>query len=735
MKAVILAGGMGTRLQPLTSRLPKPMVPLLNKPVLEYVVEYLQQYGVTDVLMALCWKSSVIEQHFGDGEEFGVNITYLKEKTPLGTAGCLQLGEHLLNEAFLVVSGDTISNFDLHAAIQSHKSSDCIGTVFGVSKSQTGEYGSMITHSSGRILNFMEKPYRTEVYSEYINAGMYIFEPDVFHYISSDEPQDICKDILPLLLERGIHMFKAKGYWSDIGSHSEYKAAQFDLLDGIVDLSPKCLLNTDSKNKICIGEGAVIEKGTVLEGPVLIGKGTIIEKGCKIGPYTAIGEGSHIAAGSRIEGSICWSHQQIHSCTHVIGSVLGSFCEIKAFSVLNNGSVLGENVVMEGENVVKEHVRVWPATRVAKGTHLEDTFSAKYFPEKEVFCSKGRIDFSMEEGGTIKAVKLAQAFSAACGKTGVIAASDGSALSALVTNLFTDSLRSFGCPIYLEEDPVPPSALRYGCYKFHRMGAYAFSTGQVCSILLFDGAGQVLPAEMEKSIESHYSKATLVSSKITGTKTRISGLAKEQDHSLRSEGIGESSNSGPSYGLEMDSLSYRFYRDLMEESFIVKLEPADFSKGPALIFRLNEREQTLELKGAHGDLPITPSIISEIFNHRFKLPEVETPIQLLASLLKEIEEDSLHKEKLCLYSKAACQHVSCRSGHESRVLSRLISDEEFDRIRLSEGINIHHGEGNWTRIASLKNESVLSIITMDQRPEEALKTNEVYSKKIKHFQK
>ncbi|MBS2969692.1 NDP-sugar synthase [Metabacillus sp. KIGAM252] len=735
MKAVILAGGMGTRLEPLTTRLPKPMVPLLNKPVLEYVIQYLKYHGINDILMALCWKSSIIEQHFGDGSNFGVEITYIKEKYPLGTAGCLKLGEHFLNEAFLVVSGDTICNFDLHAGIHAHKRSGCIGTVFAVRKIQTGDYGSMIAHPSGRIVEFMEKPYRTEVYSEYINAGMYIFEPELFHYISEDEPQDICKDILPILLGRGVQMYKAEGYWSDIGSHSEYRAAQFDLLCGINNLSPECLSYYDLKDMICLGEGTVIEQGTVLEGPVLIGRGTLIEKGCKIGPYAIIGDGSHIAAGSRIEESICWSHQQIHSCTHISGSVLGSCCEIKAFSELNNGSVLGENVVLEGENVVKEHVRVWPGTKVPKGTHLEDTFSAKYFAEKEVFYTKGRIDLSMEEGGTIKAVKLAQAFAAACGKTGVIAGSDGSALSSLVTNLFTDSLRSFGCPIYMEEDPVPPSALRYGCYKFHRMGVYAFSTDHVCSIMLFDGAGQILPSELEKSIELHYSKATLVSSKIAGTKTRLSGLAKEHNHFLETEEMGIKASSALKYGLEMDALSYRFYRDLMEEPFIVKLEPANFNKRLDLIFRLDEREQTLELKGAHGDLPITPSILNEIFHHRFELPEAETPVQLLSALLKGINKDPSLKDKLSLYSNAACQHVSCRSGYESRVLSRLISDEDFERIRLSEGVNIHHGEGNWTRIAALKNDAVLSIITMDQRPEEALKTNEVYTNKIKHFQK
>ncbi|MGD6815466.1 sugar phosphate nucleotidyltransferase [Metabacillus sp. 84] len=736
MKAIIMAGGMGTRLQPLTSRLPKPMVPLLNKPVLEYVILHLRENGFTSIFLSLCWNSRVIEEYFGDGSRHGVQISYLIEKKPLGTAGCIKLAEPFLKESFLVVSGDTISNFNLGEGISAHRESGCIATVFGVKKNQTGEYGSVIAGRNGRILGFSEKPSRTEVYSEYINTGMYIFEPEVFNYIKRGTPQDISKDIMPKLLTDGLHMHQAAGYWSDIGTHSEYRGAQYDLLDGIKGLSPEWIFaSTSSEERIHIEQGAVIEPGTILTGPLFIGKGTVIEKGSKIGPYAILGDSTHIAEGSKIEHSIFWHHQRIHSYAIVRGSVLASSCEIKSFSELQNGSVLGENVVLEGDNVVKEQVRIWPDQTVAPGVILNDTFSARYLADALLFRKRGHIHLAIAEGGGVKAAKLAQAFAASCGKAGVIAGSDGSALSSLFLSLFTESLRSFGCPIYAEEDPLSPSALRFGCSKLNRMGVYAVSSKDSCSFLFFDGGGQLLPSEIEKSMQHHFSKATMVTTEVPGIKTRIAGLAFEYESSFLNAYF---PNESETYGAELDALSYRFHRDWLERAnFTVRLSPAearDF-KNADLVFLLNEKDQSLQLKGENGDLPITASVLSELLQESQSIPETDSPLQLLIYLLKGMKEKPAVKTKLILYSKAAYEHISCQHGQETRVLSRLISDEDFDRLRLSEGVNIHHADDSWTRISALQDRSAFSVITVNSRPEEALKTNEKYTRKIKHFQK
>ncbi|AZB43621.1 NDP-sugar synthase [Bacillus sp. FJAT-42376] len=736
MKAVIMAGGMGTRLQPLTSSLPKPMVPLLNRPVLEYVIKHLKDNGIKEIIMALCWKSDVIERYFENGSRFGVRISYIMEKSPLGTAGCLKRAAPFLNDTFLVVSGDTICNFNVKDGLISHTRSSCKGTVFAVRKSQTGEYGSIIADKTGRVLRFMEKPYKTEVYSEFINAGMYIFEPSVLERIPEGVPQDISKDILPMMLAEGIHMHEADGYWSDIGTHSEYRTAQFDLLNGVEGLTPQWMADGKRKNdSVYIEKGGVSEYGAVCIGPVLIGEGAVVEKGCQIGPYVILGEGTRVREGSSIQHTICWSRQKIHPGTKITGSVLANSCEIKGSSELKNGSVLGERVVLEGGNVVKEHVMIWPKHIIAKGAQIDDTFTGRYF-NSSVFTIKGRVDLSLAEGGPVKAAKLAQALTAAYGKNrGVIAGNDGTALSGLFMNLFTESLRSFGCHIYFEEDPIPPSALRNGCHTLRRLGVYAVSVNESCTLLFFDSTGQILSAEMEKSIELHYSKATPVKNNVAGTKTRIAGLAKELESVFMMTG---SPVYPPEYGLEMDPLSFRFYRDLLEGSCLLTvLSPAakQHFRGLKLIFFLDEQKQTLSLKGEHGNLPLNSAILHELFQQDLKWPEAETPIHLLAALIEGMRDNQCVKTKLDLYSKAACQHVSCKTGQENQVLSRLISEEDLERVRLSDGVNILHGEDSWTRITAVQNDAGLTVITMNSRPEEALKTNEVYTNKIKHFQK
>ncbi|MTH52420.1 NTP transferase domain-containing protein [Bacillus mangrovi] len=728
MKAVILAGGFGSRLQPLTSIRPKPMVPLLNKPVLEYTIEHLKRHGMTELILALCWKSSIIERHFGDGSAYGVRISYVREKEPLGTAGCLKAAEPLLQDTFLVISGDTVSSFDLAEGTAAHKKSGCMATIFAASKSQTGEYGTLIADGSGKVMEFLEKPHKTEVYSESINSGLYVFEPEILEYIDSREPQDISRDVLPKLLKRGVNMHQAAGYWSDIGSHGEYRSAQFDMLDGVKLISPDWALNGTGEKPVCIEEGCFIEQGAILEGPLLIGSGTVVEKGSRIGPYAIIGAGSHIESDAVIRHSILWDLQQIRSGAVIEGAVIASRCDIYPYSELKMGSVLGENVILEGENIVQNQVKIWPGQVIGKAVQVEDSFCGRYFAEEALFMKRGRIELSPAYGGSVQSAKAAQAFAAACGKTGILCGTDGNTQSSLLAAIFTESLRSFGCPVMIEKTPVSPSGLRNGCCNLNKMGLYFLQDNETVFLHLFDASGQIISSEIERSIETHFQQATMAVSSSAGTKTKITGLEKE----LAAVLSGCHAN-GLNIGIELDELASRFHKIILEKSgfrTFVHTPAQQFITDQDFTFRLNEKEQTLELAGSQGMLPLTGTVLREVMQVD---AGTDTPIQLLYALLQKMKTCPHTAEQLNLYSKAVCKFISCKAGFEGRLLGQIILEEEYENVHLAEGVNIRHGESSWTRIAASREDAMLTVITVDRQPEVAEKMNTVYSNKINTF--
>ncbi|WP_338750105.1 nucleotidyltransferase family protein [Bacillus sp. FJAT-52991] len=235
MKGVILAGGRGERLKPLTDWLPKPMVPLLNKPLLEYNLELFKKQGITDVTLTVCYKKESIKQHIGDGSRFGVNVTYIEEKAPLGTAGSLFRHADRFQETFVVLSGDALTNISLEAAIQFHHSKQALLTLVAVEVERPEDFGICLINEEGRLVSFLEKPEKEQIFSSIVNTGIYIIEPEIFERYHFNGEVDFAKDLFPVILKdcERIFVYRSEAYWQDIGNPYQHWLAEKRLKHGI----------------------------------------------------------------------------------------------------------------------------------------------------------------------------------------------------------------------------------------------------------------------------------------------------------------------------------------------------------------------------------------------------------------------------------------------------------------------------------------------------------------------
>lgn len=250
MKAVVMAGGEGTRLRPMTSSMPKPLLPVANRPIMEHVLRLLKRHGLSETVVTVQFLASLVKNYFGDGEELGMELTYANEEKPLGTAGSVKNAEEALkDDAFLVISGDALTDFDLTDLIAFHKEKGALVTVCLTRVPNPLEFGITIVDEEGKVERFLEKPTWGQVFSDTVNTGIYVMEPEVFDYVEADTSVDWSGDVFPQLMKEGkpIYGYIAEGYWEDVGTHESYVKAQADVLEGKVDvdldgfeISPEC---------------------------------------------------------------------------------------------------------------------------------------------------------------------------------------------------------------------------------------------------------------------------------------------------------------------------------------------------------------------------------------------------------------------------------------------------------------------------------------------------------------
>ena len=371
MKAIIMAGGEGSRLRPLTCGIPKPMAPVMNRPVMEHSILLLKKHGIRDIGVTLRVHPEQIRDYFGDGTAFGVRLTYFLEETPLGTAGSVKNAADFCKEDFLVISGDAMTDVDLGDFISFHKAKSAEASLLLKHMDIPLEYGVVVTDERGRIVRFLEKPGWSQVFSDTVNTGIYLLKPSVLS-LAERMPCDFSKDIFPRLLEKGrpLYGYVADGYWCDIGDLDAYRHCHYDIFAG---KTKTVRAASEIRPGIYAEEGAVIEAGAELHAPLLIGTRVHMESGARIDGYTAIGEGCHIRSGASIKRSVLLPGVTVSKNAQIRGSVLCAHSFVGEGAALFEQSVLGEESKVGAEAVVRPGVKIWPYKAVGNGEILSES--------------------------------------------------------------------------------------------------------------------------------------------------------------------------------------------------------------------------------------------------------------------------------------------------------------------------------------------------------------------------
>jgi len=372
MKAVVMAGGQGSRLRPLTINRPKPMVPLVNKPVVVHIVELLKRHRITEVVLTLQYMADMIQDYFGDGSAMGMDVQYSIEEIPLGTAGSVKNAQEHLDETFIVISGDAVTDIDLSAVISFHKSKGALATLTLYRVPNPLEYGVVIIDNEGRIQEFQEKPSWGEVMSDTVNTGIYVLEPEVLDYFGAGQSFDFSKDLFPILLERGdpLYGYVGGGYWCDVGDISEYMRASRDLLDGRVQVEP---IGREVRGSVWCGESVEIAPDAQLYGPIYLGEGVKIKGGVVINGPSVIRDYTIVDNRAHIDRSVIWRNSYVGEGTELRGAVVCRQCSIKSQAVIFEGAVVGDMSNIGERAIIHPNVKIWPEKEVEAGATVKSS--------------------------------------------------------------------------------------------------------------------------------------------------------------------------------------------------------------------------------------------------------------------------------------------------------------------------------------------------------------------------
>lgn len=514
MRAVLMAGGSGTRLRPLTCDLPKPMVPVLNRPIAEHIINLLKRNGVEEVIATLYYLPDVMRDYFQDGSEFGVKMTYaVEEDQPLGTAGCVKNIEELLDDTFLVISGDGVTDFDLQEALRFHKAKGSKATLVLAHVPNPVEFGVVITDGENRIKRFLEKPSTSEIFSDTVNTGTYILEPEVLNYLPANQETDFSKDLFPLLLDKGepIYGYVAEGYWCDVGHLDAYRDAQYDALDGKVHVSLDYY--TQDSSGIWIGKGTEIDPSAKIQPPVMIGDNCRIGARVRLKPGTIIGDNVTIGNDARVERSIIWNGAIVGEEAHLQACVISRGTRVDRRAHVLEGAVIGALSTVGEEAQISPKVRVWPNKQIESGATLNINLIWGNMAQRNLFGQRGvsglaNIDITPEF-----AVKLGAAYGSTLKSgTNVTVSRDQRSISRMVSRSLISGLMSVGINIQnLEATAIPLARAVMPTLGVSGGIHVRLHPDRPDHILIefFDENGIDIPKSKEKKIEGAYFKEDL----------------------------------------------------------------------------------------------------------------------------------------------------------------------------------------------------------------------------------
>ena len=361
-----MAGGEGTRLRPLTSNQPKPMLPMANRPMMEHVVNLLRSHGFDDIVVTVAFMANVIRSYFDDGSEFGVRMVYATEETPLGTAGSVRNARAELDERFLVISGDVLTDIDLAAVTAHHDAKGALATIALKAVDDPLEFGIVITREDGSIERFLEKPTWGQVFSDTINTGIYVLEPEIFDYIPEGRPVDFSADVFPAVLAGGrpLQGYVAEGYWEDVGTLDAYLRAHQDVLAQRVQVQ---VSGFPLRPGVWLGKGADVHPSASVSGPAVIGDNCAVGPGASVGEYCVLGANVQVGDNASLQRTVVHDNAFLGGGTRLDGCVIGRACDLRQNVRCEEGVVLGDETFVGAHAVIKSGVKVYPFKTVEAG--------------------------------------------------------------------------------------------------------------------------------------------------------------------------------------------------------------------------------------------------------------------------------------------------------------------------------------------------------------------------------
>ncbi|HUS60886.1 MAG TPA: sugar phosphate nucleotidyltransferase, partial [Acidimicrobiales bacterium] len=504
MKAVIMAGGEGTRLRPLTSNTPKPMMPLANRPMMEHVVTLLREHGFDEIVVTVAFLANAIRTYFGDGSEFGVRMVYATEETPLGTAGSVRNAMDELDERFMVISGDVLTDIDLSAVLAFHDERKALATIGLKAMENPLEFGIVITSEDGAIERFLEKPTWGQVFSDTINTGIYVFEPEVFDYIPDGRAVDFSEEVFPAMLSDGKPLFGfiAEGYWEDVGTLEAYVKAHQDVLDGKVAVEvPGFRLGEG----IWLGEGAEVHPTARIDGPALIGPYCVVEAGAQIGEYTVLGANVWVGQDAYLDRSVVHDNTYLGPQVRLRGATVGRSCDLRRAARAEEGVVLGDECFVGEHAVINPGVKVYPFKTVEQGAIINSSIVWESRGARHLFGRHGVAGLANVDITPELAVRVAMAYATTLKKGATVTTSrDSSRAARALKRAVMVGLNAAGVNVSdLEVATVPVTRFNVRTTQGQGGITVRLTPGdpQSVSIRFFDGNGLDIDEGAQRKIE------------------------------------------------------------------------------------------------------------------------------------------------------------------------------------------------------------------------------------------
>jgi mannose-1-phosphate guanylyltransferase/phosphomannomutase len=422
VKAVILAGGEGTRLRPLTSNQPKPMMPLVNKPMMEHIVRLLAEHGFDDIVVTVAFLANQIRNYFGDGSEFGVTLRYATDETPLGTAGSVRNASAELDDTFLVISGDVLTDIDLTAFVDQHREAGAFASIALKRVENPLEFGIVITRPDGSVERFLEKPTWGQVFSDTANTGIYVLEPGVFDFIPDAEVVDFSGDVFPAVLEKDLPLLGqvVEGYWEDVGTLEAYVSAHQDVLDQRVSVE---IEGFQMGEGVWLGEGADVDPDARIDGPVVIGDNCRVEAGAHLSAYTVLGTDVVVKSDAFLERVVCHDHVYAGPSSRLRGCVIGRSTDLRGHARVEEGVVVGDECFVGERAVINPGVKIYPFKTVEAGAIVNSSIVWESRGVRTLFGRRGVRGLANVDVTPEVAIRLAMAYGTSLKKGAVVTTS------------------------------------------------------------------------------------------------------------------------------------------------------------------------------------------------------------------------------------------------------------------------------------------------------------------------